>query len=97
MNIVKAQQKKDIKRIRINDRFAEMPTFERVGMTTRSISFHLSDNRIITIPLDWIPKLKNATKEVRESYVIRNHFVFWESVDEIIGVKNLLNGTIVPK
>lgn len=97
MNTVKTQQKKDIKKIRINDSFAEMPTFKSVGITTRSISFHFSDNRIIIIPLDWVPKLKNATKETRASYVIRNHFVFWESIDEIIGVKNLLNGSIVPK
>jgi len=74
-----------------------MPTFKSVGITTKSISFHFSDNRIIIIPLDWVPKLKNATKDVRESYIIRNHFVFWESIDEIIGVKNLLNGSIVPK
>jgi hypothetical protein len=80
-----------------NDGFSEMPTFKSVNITSGSISFHLSDNRVIEIPLVWIPKLKNATKKTRESYVIRNHFVFWESIDEIIGVKNLLNGSIAPK
>lgn len=77
--------------------FAEMPIFQEVTFDPVSISFHLSDDRIITIPLEWVPKLESVAKEVRESYIIRSHFVFWESIDEIIGVKNLLNGSIVPK
>jgi len=35
----------------------------------------ISDDRIITIPLGWVPKLESVTKEVRESYIIRGHFV----------------------
>ncbi|MCX6239415.1 MAG: DUF2442 domain-containing protein [Bacteroidia bacterium] len=80
-----------------NNSFAEMPVFEKIGFDSESISFHLSDNRIISIPLAWVPKLERANIEVKESYIIRSHFVFWESIDEIIGVKNLLNGSIVPK
>ncbi len=97
MNIVKTSQKKDIKKTRENNSFAEMPIFKEVIFVPGSVSFHLSDDRIITIPLGWVPKLESVTKEVRESYIIRGHFVFWESIDEIIGVKNLLNGSIVPK
>ena len=97
MNIVKTPQKKDIKKTRGNNSFAEMPIFKEVNFVPGSVSFHLSDDRIITIPLGWVPKLESVTKEVRESYIIRGHFVFWESIDEIIGVKNLLNGSIVPK
>lgn len=97
MNTVKTPQKKDIRKTRENNSFVEMPIFKKVTFVSGSISFQLSDNRIITIPLVWVPKLESVTKEVRESYIIRGHFVFWESVDEIIGVKNLLNGSIVPK
>ena len=97
MNTVKTPQKKDIRKTRENNSFAEMPNFKEITFASGSISFQLSDNRIITIPLGWVPKLESVTKEVRESYIIRGHFVFWESIDEIIGVKNLLNGSIVPK
>ena len=97
MNTVKTQQKKNIKRTRRINSFAEMPTFNKIVFASESISFYLSDDRIITIPLVWVPKLSNATKTVRESYTIRGHFVFWDSIDEIIGVKNLLNGSIVPE
>ena len=97
MNTVKTQQKKDIKKTRRINSFAEMPTFNKIAFASESISFYLSDDRIITIPLVWVPKLSNATKAVKESYIIRGHFVFWDSIDEIIGVKNLLNGSIVPQ
>ena len=97
MNIVKTPLKKSISKTRDNNSFAEMPTFKEVTFVSGSISFHLSDSRVITIPLAWVPKLESVTPEVREGYILRGHFVFWESIDEIIGVKNLLNGSIVPK
>jgi len=95
MSIVKPPQKKDIKKTRENNSFAERPVFKEVIFVP--VSFHRSDDRIITLPLGWVPKLESVTKKVRESYIIRGHFVLWESIDEIIGVKNLLNGSIVPK
>ncbi len=97
MNTVKTQIKKSTKNRRPLNRLEEMPTFKSIVFSDESISFSLSDNRIITIPLNWVPKLTNASKSVRENYIIRSHFVFWESIDEIIGVKNLINGTIVPQ
>lgn len=96
MSIVKTPLKKNIKRNSHLQRLAEMPVFKSVTFDNDNISFHLSDKRIITIPLNWIPKLEGATSTIRENYILRGHFVFWEDVDEIIGVKNLLNGTIVP-
>jgi hypothetical protein len=74
-----------------------MPTFLSIAFDDQNVSFQLSDKRVITIPIHWIPKLEKADKSIRENYIFRGHFVFWEEVDEIIGVKNLLNGTIVPK
>ncbi len=97
MNTVKAPIKKSIVRSKSLKRLAEMPVFMRITFTNENIAFHLSDNRIVTIPIHWVPKLEMAGKTIRESYILRGHFVFWEEVDEIIGVKNLLNGTIVPQ
>lgn len=78
-------------------RLTEIPSFKSIDFEDENIAFRLSDNRIVTIPLHWVPKLESATNAVRENYILRGHFAFWEEVDEIIGVKNLLNGTIVPK
>lgn len=97
MSIVKVSPKKNIKRSRHIQGLAEMPTFLNITFDDQNISFQLSDKRVITIPVHWIPKLEKAGKSIRENYVLRGHFVFWEEVDEIIGVKNLLNGTVVPR
>lgn len=96
MNTVKIPLKKNTKGSSSETSFSEMPTFKCIVFSEDNISFHLSDKRIITIPLYWVPKLESTSNQVRENYILRGHFVFWESIDEIIGVKNLLNGTIVP-
>jgi len=97
MNTVKAPVKKSIKRSIDKNSFSELPTFRNIVFSSDDISFQLTDNRVISIPVAWVPKLLNADKAVRENFKIRGHFVFWDSIDEIIGVKNLLNGSIVPK
>lgn len=97
MNTVKTPIKKSIVRSKSLKRFDEMPVFKRITFTDEIIAFQLSDNRIVSIPIHWVPKLEKASKTIRENYILRGHFVFWEDVDEIIGVKNLLNGTIVPQ
>lgn len=48
----------------------------------------------VTLPLNWLPKLAKATKKQRQNYEINGHVIFWDDVDEIIGVKNLFNGAI---
>lgn len=97
MNTVKTPIQKNIKRNSLLTRFIEMPSIVSISFGKESISFFLSDCRIVTIPLFWVSKLENASETIRENYVIRGHFVFWEDIDEIIGVKNLIDGSIVPQ
>ena len=96
MSIVKTPTKKLIKRSSPGTGLSELPTFSYIVFDDENISFHLSDKRVVTIPINWVPKLEKSTQIVRENYILRGHFAFWESIDEIIGVKNLINGTIVP-
>lgn len=95
MNTAKTHQKNDTTK-NANVKFKDLPAVEKVNFVRSLIEFHLADKRIITIPIEWVAKLKKATKAQREKYTIRGHFVFWDDIDEIIGVKNLLNGSIVP-
>ena len=97
MNTVKEPVQKNIKSSRKGTRFIEMPVFKNISFGKENISFTLSDSRIITIPVSWSKKLEKSSKTVRENYIIRGHFVFWESIDEIIGVKNLIDGSIIPR
>ena len=71
MSTVKTHPKKDTKSNREVITFAEKPGFENIVFDSNSISFKLSDNRIITIPLAWIPKLESSHKAVREDYILR--------------------------
>jgi hypothetical protein len=96
MSTVKTLKTRNLKTKVVSERFDDLPTLKKVVFQKSLIAFHLSDKRIISIPLAWVKKLQNASEAERNDFKIRGHFVFWENYDEIIGVKNLLNGTIIP-
>ena len=77
--------------------YARMPIFKKAVFNDSTIDFYLSDKSIVTVPLSWSKILLNATKQQREDYKIRNHFIYWYGINETLGVENLLNGSIVPK
>lgn len=72
--------------------FADLPTFVRVFFRGDRIGFELSDGRTILIPLEWSKPLAAATPKQRRSFEMTELNVFWDEIDEIIGVENLLYG-----
>jgi hypothetical protein len=52
----------------------------------------LSDGREVGVPLEWFPRLLNATPEQRKGWSLigRGMGIHWESVDEDILVESLL-------
>jgi len=44
------------------------------------------------MPLDWSTPLANATPEQRQAFKVSPWNVFWDDLDEIIGVEHLLYG-----
>lgn len=70
-------------------------------MTTsaESVSFdddvmwvHLTDGRILGVPLAWFPRLMDATPEARAGVTISAYGLHWEELDEDISVSALLAG-----
>lgn len=55
---------------------------------------HLTDGRIISVPIIWFPLLHKATPEQREHYEIGGGgtSLHWEEIDEDISVAGLLAG-----
>ena len=55
---------------------------------------HLTDGRIISVPIIWFPLLHEATPEQREHYEIGGGgtSLHWEEIDEDISVAGLLAG-----
>lgn len=55
---------------------------------------NLSDGRQLSVPLEYFPRLLNATKSQREKYVLSGNGtgIHWEEIDEDISVPGLLLG-----
>jgi hypothetical protein len=52
----------------------------------------LSDGRQVSVPLEWFPRLRDATPEQRNNWrlIARGVGIHWEEVDEDISVASLL-------
>jgi len=72
--------------------FNELPKIKNVAFIKDEIAFELDDERIIYIPLSWSKKLLKAKHAQRQNFKNAGIHVFWDDVDEIIGVKNILFG-----
>lgn len=94
MNTEKTQRQKRTSEINKSFRFKVMAAFEKVTFSEDKIHFTLTNGLLVSLPLDQLPKLQNASPKQRDNYEIQGHFIFWDEVDEIIGVKNLFNGSI---
>lgn len=58
----------------------------------KRLHVRLSDGREISAPLDWFPRLNNATDEQRQQWELigRGVGIHWEAIDEDISVAGLL-------
>lgn len=81
------------------------PKIDSVGIaeptdeTDGTVEFHLTDGRIVIIPLDWSWRLQGASQEERQNYEIHpsGKGVHWPDVDEDLSVKGALEGAPAPR
>ncbi len=52
----------------------------------------LEDGRELSVPLEWFPRLSNATEEQLKNwrFIGNGEGIHWEDIDEDIAVENLL-------
>ena len=64
-----------------------------VSFTENKMTVSIEDGREISVPLEWFPKLRNAsTKQLSKWRFIGNgEGIHWEEIDEDILVENLLD------
>ncbi len=57
-----------------------------------SIRVVLADGREVIVPLEWFPRLRDATREQREDWDLIGDGIgiHWEEVDEDVSVESLL-------
>lgn len=65
---------------------------QTVHFTEDALVVALSDGREVSVPLEWFPRLRDATPEQRENWrlIARGIGIHWEDVDEDIAVTTLL-------
>lgn len=68
------------------------PRAVEVQFTDEELRVRLADGRTIAAPLQWFPRLANATPEQRNHWepIGRGIGIHWSSVDEDISVQGLL-------
>ncbi len=54
------------------------------------MAFVLKNGKIVYITINWSKKLLKATQKQRQNFKNNGIHVFWDDIDEIIGVKNIL-------
>lgn len=69
-----------------------LPDLVSVKVTETTIVCTFDDDRSVTFPISWSNKLAIATPEQRQAFEFNAHFIFWDELDEIIGVRNILFG-----
>ncbi len=69
-----------------------LPDLASVKVTDGTVWCSFEDGRTVSFPLQWSDKLVNATTEQRQAFEFNAHFIFWDAIDEIIGVRNVLLG-----
>jgi hypothetical protein len=74
----------------VNDR----PRMKKVEVSDTLITAHLTDGRIISVPLAWSWRLLDATPEQRANYELigDGDGAHWPDIDEDISAQGMLNG-----
>lgn len=71
-----------------------IPTALNASVTEDSLNVELSDGRNIAVPLEWFPRLLNATPKERNNWKIigKGNGIHWNDIDEDISVEGLILG-----
>ena len=67
---------------------------DHVEVTDETITAHLVDGRVISVPLAWSWRLSDATPAERANWRLigDGHGVHWPDVDEDLSAEGMLNG-----
>ena len=70
------------------------PRIDHVDVTDETITVHLVDGRVISVPLAWSWRLSEATPAQRANWTLigDGHGVHWPDVDEDLSADGMLNG-----
>lgn len=63
-----------------------------LSFTEDKMVVYLEDGRELAIPLEWFPKLRNASKDALKQwrFIGQGEGIHWEKLDEDILIENLM-------
>ena len=69
-------------------------TATHVRVSDRALTVELEDGRVVSVPIDWYPRLAEASSRERRSWVLVGSGVgiHWPALDEDVSVDGLLRG-----
>ncbi|MCX6156887.1 MAG: DUF2442 domain-containing protein [Ignavibacteriota bacterium] len=69
-----------------------IPFAQNINFDKHLMLIELTDGRVIGIPLEWFPRLRNANDEQRKNWRLigKGIGIHWEDIDEDILVESLL-------
>ena len=75
------------------------PRIQDVRVTKDEIIAHLTDGRVISVPLAWSWRLSDATRAQRAKFRLigSGRGVHWQEIDEDISVEGMLHGIPAPR
>ncbi len=76
----------------------EQPRAQSVDIVDDELVVHLEDGRTVAVPLEWFPRLRDASRDALGDYRLIGHGVgiHWPSLDEDLSVRGLLIPEHVP-
>jgi hypothetical protein len=75
------------------------PRIQEMRVTKDEIIAHLTDGRVISVPLAWSWRLSDATPAQRAKFRLigSGQGVHWPEIDEDISVEGMLHGVPAPR
>jgi Protein of unknown function (DUF2442) len=70
------------------------PVAVAVSLSSQHLTIELADGRRVMVPLDWYPRLMDASRAERRNWRLLGdgYAIEWPDLDEHIGVEGLLAG-----
>ena len=77
----------------------DQPRAESVGFTSGELVVHLEDGRTLRVPLEWFPRLRDASKAklTRFRLIGGGIGIHWPDLDEDLSIRGLLMPEVVTR
>jgi len=71
---------------------SELPQMAKAVVEDEMVIVTLEDGRIVHFPIAWLKPVAAATPEQQRNVCVTPWFLFWDDLDEVIGIENILYG-----